>query len=52
MFIDNMISITQFDNGQLTLLLWDFMPYSIVFNHVRMVKMRGGLGTRKSDWGV
>ena len=28
------------DNGQLTLLLWDFMPYSIVFNHVRMVKFK------------
>ena len=38
------------DNGQLTLLLWDFMPqYSIVFNHVRMVKMRGRVGTTKSD---
>ena len=43
-----MISITQFDNGQLTLLLRDFMPYSIVFNHVRMVKMREGVCTRKS----
>ena len=47
MFIDNMISITQFDNGQLTLLLWDFMPYSIFFNDIRMVKMRGGVGKYK-----